>query len=354
MPPHLFLPPPSLPTYPTRLRPRRVQTATLLDVAPLGPLPNICPLSLGTWSWGNRLLYNYTPRDDEELQQTFNIAVTRGINLIDTADSYGTQAYNARAEKLLSRFLRESPVHPDSVKVATKFATYPWRISRHSIKFAAEMSATRLDRVVDLGQMHWSSLRYAPFQEKAILDGLVDAKAAGYIRHIGVSNVGPVHLRRIHAYLSDKHGVHLAAAQVQLSLLRQTSLNDGLFQTASDLHVGVLGYSPLCLGVLSDTTMQKSSSLSPIRRLLRNRLRAPALLSVLSGLAMKHQCTPAEIALHWALSTGATIISGARTPAQITSAIRASELQIPQHELQQLRDVAAQGPQMVENIFQTN
>lgn len=44
---------------------------------------------------------------DTELQQTFNLVVDNGINIFDTADSYGTGRLNGQSEKLLGKFIRE-------------------------------------------------------------------------------------------------------------------------------------------------------------------------------------------------------------------------------------------------------
>lgn len=44
---------------------------------------------------------------DTELQRTFNLAVENGINLFDTADSYGTGRLNGKSELLLGKFIRE-------------------------------------------------------------------------------------------------------------------------------------------------------------------------------------------------------------------------------------------------------
>jgi len=55
----------------------------------IGPL-DVSPIGLGTWAWGNRFLWGYTPDMDGELKRVFSFAVSRGINLFDTADSYGT------------------------------------------------------------------------------------------------------------------------------------------------------------------------------------------------------------------------------------------------------------------------
>lgn len=85
----------------------------------------------GTWAWGNQFLWGYDTAMDPELQEIFDLAISSGVNLFDTADSYGTGALNGRSEELLGRFVREnediqagSPVH-----IATKLAGYPWRVT---------------------------------------------------------------------------------------------------------------------------------------------------------------------------------------------------------------------------------
>jgi len=76
----------------------------------MGPL-TVSPMGFGTWAWGNQLLWGYQDSMDSELQQTFNLAVENGINLFDTADSYGTGKLNGQSEKLLGKFIRELPGH---------------------------------------------------------------------------------------------------------------------------------------------------------------------------------------------------------------------------------------------------
>ena len=59
----------------------------------IGPL-KVSPMGLGTWAWGNQLLWGYDKSMDQELQQLFNLVVSKGINMFDTADSYGTLELN--------------------------------------------------------------------------------------------------------------------------------------------------------------------------------------------------------------------------------------------------------------------
>lgn len=52
-------------------------------------LLQVSPMGFGTWAWGNQFLWGYSKEMDSELQEVFDFMVTRGINLFDTADSYG-------------------------------------------------------------------------------------------------------------------------------------------------------------------------------------------------------------------------------------------------------------------------
>uniref|UniRef100_A0A452ZTT7 NADP-dependent oxidoreductase domain-containing protein n=1 Tax=Aegilops tauschii subsp. strangulata TaxID=200361 RepID=A0A452ZTT7_AEGTS len=64
-------------------------------------------MGFGTWAWGNQLLWGYQEIMDSELQECFNLALKNGINLFDTADSYGTGKLNGQSERLLGKFIRK-------------------------------------------------------------------------------------------------------------------------------------------------------------------------------------------------------------------------------------------------------
>lgn len=57
----------------------------MIDVGPF----KVSPMGFGTWAWGNKFLWDYNTKMDPELQEMFNLVVSKGINLFDTADSYG-------------------------------------------------------------------------------------------------------------------------------------------------------------------------------------------------------------------------------------------------------------------------
>jgi aryl-alcohol dehydrogenase-like predicted oxidoreductase len=50
----------------------------------------ISEMGIGTWSWGNQLLWGYEESMDPEIQEVFDLCVSRGVTFFDTGDSYGT------------------------------------------------------------------------------------------------------------------------------------------------------------------------------------------------------------------------------------------------------------------------
>ncbi|CAN6298792.1 unnamed protein product [Urochloa humidicola] len=219
----------------------------------VGPL-SVSPMGFGTWAWGNQLLWGYQESMDSELQECFNLALKNGINLFDTADSYGTGKLNGQSERLLGRFIREfeGPIKtPDDVVIATKFAAYPWRVTSGQFVSACKSSLERLelDRL-GIGQLHWSTANYAPLQERALWDGLVEMYEKGLVRAVGVSNYGPKQLLKIHSYLASK-GVPLSSAQVQFSLLSMGDEQMELKTVCDSLGIRLIAYSPLGLGMLT-------------------------------------------------------------------------------------------------------
>ncbi|KHG05912.1 hypothetical protein F383_31965 [Gossypium arboreum] len=150
-------------------------------------------------------------------QKVFNLAVENGINLFDTADSYGTGRLNGQSEKLLGKFIREFQGEKrirDEIVIATKFAAYPWRLTSGQFVQACRASRDRMQiEQIGIGQLHWSTANYAPPQELALWNGLVAMYEKGLVKAVGVSNYGPKQLIKIHDYLKAR-GVPLCSAQV--------------------------------------------------------------------------------------------------------------------------------------------
>jgi len=155
-------------------------------------------IGLGTWSWGNKLFWNYKSLNDDDLRETYNEALRRGFDLIDTADSYGTGNLQGRSELLIGKFLLNTPsAKKQRIQVATKLAPYPWRIGDRGFNKPFLKSLERLNNKLDIVQLHWSTAKYNPWQELGLLNNLCDLKDQGFDFQIGLSNIGPQRLKKL-------------------------------------------------------------------------------------------------------------------------------------------------------------
>ena len=315
-------------------------------------------IGFGTWAWGNQLLWGYQPeRDDPDLEATLSAAVQGGLSLVDTADSYGTGRLNGRSELLLGRFLRAmDPAQSRMLKVATKLAPFPWRLGRGGFKRAFDASQKRLGGHLDRIQLHWSTARYAPWQELPLLDGLGDLVEQGLVPELGLSNVGPKRLRFLHGHLLTR-GIRLQSVQVQLSLLApEPVLRGELVQVCQELGVELLAYSPLALGILTIPSGVQGTTSTVLRSRLFQRL-LPAsqdLRSVMGEIAAKRSASMAQVALNWCRAHGACPIPGLRRPAQALDAAAALKWSLNTTERQELDQLSERTlARMPANPFQS-
>lgn len=145
------------------------------------------PIGAGTWTWGNKLLWGYSPEMDPKLKEGFAVLKRNGVSFFDTADSYGTGQLEGRGEKLLGDFSteRKDESEPRTV-AATKLAPYPWRLTGSSLVAAYRRSLQRLGNdVTPIAQLHWSTSRYFPPQDYALWDGLQSIHHNGLAHAVG-------------------------------------------------------------------------------------------------------------------------------------------------------------------------
>ncbi|KAM0934414.1 putative pyridoxine 4-dehydrogenase [Dioscorea sansibarensis] len=321
----------------------------------LGPL-SVSPMGFGTWAWGNQLLWGYREEMDGVLQETFNLAIRNGINLFDTADSYGTGRLNGQSERLLGKFIREGPNKvQDKIVIATKFAAYPWRLTAGQFVKACESSLDRLHlEQIGIGQLHWSTANYAPLQEMALWDGLIAMYEKGLVRAVGVSNYGPKQLIKIYNYLSSR-GVPLCSAQVQFSLLSMGPEQMELKAISNSLGIRLISYSPLGLGMLTGKYSTSNLPGGPRGLLFRQILPGlnPLLIS-LREIAQRRGKTMSQIAINWCICKGTIPIPGVKTVEQAEENLGSLGWRLSPDEIFELESAAKESPRkMIQNIFQT-
>ena len=327
------------------------------------------PLGVGTWQAGNRLLYDYSPARDEALLAAWAAAAGGGVSYFDSGDSYGTGDLEGSAESLLGRFAAKQP----GACVHTKLATYPWRLRADDFVRACEASTARTNGVTLVGQ-HWSAESYGLgwLQDPAVYKGLAACVTQGLARGVGLSNLGPRGLRRgvdaVNAY-----GAPVATHQTQFSLLCRAPLEDGSFDVADASGVTSVGYSPLCLGLLSGRYTAdfatalgaRGADTSTLPNGVRGFLfktqlpKLADLLGALEAVAEAQGATVGQVALAWCLNARGPgkapplVLVGARTPDMVRDALGALRVDLSPGDVEGLAATAARCPQAQVNAFQT-
>lgn len=329
----------------------------MVMVALHSPAPGI---GIGTWAWGNQFLWGYDPAQDREIAAAFRRAVDLGLRFVDTADSYGTGRFNGRSESLLGEFCAAlPPAARREIVVATKLAPFPWRLGRQGYRRAFAASRQRLRGHLDRVQLHWSTARYAPWQERPLLDGLADLLLEGAVAELGVSNMGPRRLAAVHSQLQER-GVRLTSLQVQLSLLApQAIAAGGVAEVCRERGIELIAYSPLALGLLGRPPGDPRPLPGGARGLLFRRLwpRLQPLLAAMQEIGAPHGASNAAVALNWCRAHGAMPIPGLRRLDQVETVAAALgwRLSGPERErLDQLAlPLAAAGVGMPANPFES-
>ena len=316
----------------------------------------VSPLGFGTWAWGNKLLWGYDESADATLKAAFETAVGgngRQKFFFDTGDSYGTGALEGQAEKLLGSF-RSDLARPSRCVIGTKLAVYPTRLTGESFEAACRASLKRMGRdQLEIVQAHWSAQNFQPWQEPALWDGLARCHEAGLARAVGTSNFGPKQLRKVNGYWRDR-GVPHTVNQVQLSLLSTLPIESGLLDECLDLGVTPIGYSPLALGVLSGKYSEDRLPSGPRALVFKALLPSlKPLLGTLDEVATKRGVSMSAVAINWAMSKGALVIVGMKTPEQVVDNLQATTFKLSGAEVDELEAAAKGAKKATQNIFQT-
>jgi aryl-alcohol dehydrogenase-like predicted oxidoreductase len=267
-------------------------------------------LGLGTWSWGDKFFWGYgNGYDDADIEEAFKASVNAGIKFFDTAEVYGS----GRSERMLGKFVRESG---KSLKVATKFMPYPWRLSRGNLPKALHASLNRLGLdSVDLYQIHWP---YPPITLETWMEMMVDVYQKGLVKNVGISNCGRSQMQRCHDALV-REGVRLASNQVEYNLLNRKAEKSGLLNHCKELGVTLIAYSPMAMGMLTG----KYSPSNPPKGIRARRYsshyleRIQPLLDALKRIgASEGGKSSSQVSLNWLICKGALPIPGAKNVRQ--------------------------------------
>jgi aryl-alcohol dehydrogenase-like predicted oxidoreductase len=295
--------------------------------------PSVSALGLGCMGMSD--LYGPTGRD--EARATIRAALDAGVTLIDTADFYGM----GDNELLVREALEGRP--RESVVISGKFGALrdpagAW------IGFDARPASVRTFLAYSLRRLGTDYLdiyRPARLDPAVPVEETVGAIArlvkAGYVRHIGLSEVGPETIRRAHA-------VHpIADVQIEYSLASR-GIERAILPTCRELGIGVTAYGVLSRGLLggrwsADRRLTPGDFRSFAPRFGKANLpQNLALVEHLRGAAAAAGLTVAQAAIAWVRSRGDDIVPlvGARRRDQLAESLAALDARLSPDELARL------------------
>lgn len=304
----------------------------------------VCPLCIGTWAWGDKLFWNYGSDDEDakQLQAAFQAALEAGTTFFDTAEVYGF----GTSEKYLGQFMQQSNLTSSDlpVQIATKFGPAPWRFTAQSVSDALTESLKRLRlEQVSLYQVHWPFSFF--ISQETLMNALADEVQRGRIEAVGVSNYSAEQMQQAYKILAAR-GVKLASNQVRYSLLTRQIETNGILDTARQLGVTILAYSPLAQGLLTGKYTANGSVKPTGARRLDPRFSKEGLqkiepvISILKKIGDRHGRTPAQVALNWLIAQGNMVaIAGAKNANQVQQNAGALGWRMTDEEMTQLEQV---------------
>ncbi|WP_119459876.1 aldo/keto reductase [Rhodospirillaceae bacterium SYSU D60014] len=291
--------------------------------------PEVSALGLGCMGMSDL----YGPADRSESLATLHAAMEAGITLLDTGDFYG-MGHN---EMLIGEALKGRA--RDAVILSVKFGAQrgpagDWLgfdARPQAVKASAAYSLKRL------GVDHIDIYRLSRLDPAVPIEETVGAIAelvqAGYVRHIGLSEVGAETIRRAHA-------VHpIVDLQIEYSLISR-GIEDGILATCRELGIGITAYGVLSRGLISGHWRTGTSgpgdfrSHSP-RFQPGNVEQNLALVDALRAVAESRGVTAAQLAIAWVLAQGRDIVPviGARRRDRLEEALGALALDLGPDDL---------------------
>jgi aryl-alcohol dehydrogenase-like predicted oxidoreductase len=318
------------------------------SIAPLRALGKtgirITPIGLGMmeFSGGGGLMgFAFPTISQEEKNATVRAALDGGINWFDTAELYGKGV----SEASLAQALKAAGKTNDEVIVATKW----WPL----LRTARNIPHSIQDRIRFLGGYSIGLyMVHQPFSfssPEAEMDAMADLVAAGKIRSVGVSNFSAERMRRAHQQL-EKHGLSLAANQVLYSLLDRSIETNGILDTAKELGVTIIAYTPLASGLLTGKYHKNPELLQKKSFFWRNRLQSKLeksrpLVQAMGEIGARYNATPAQVALNWVIHAhGETIVTipGATKVQQAQESAGAQRFKLTEAEIARLDELSRQ------------
>jgi aryl-alcohol dehydrogenase-like predicted oxidoreductase len=301
-----------------------------MDTRALGSTgPQVSSLGLGMM--GMSALYG--PANDAESIATIHAALDAGVTLLDTGDWYGMGHNEMLLRDALKGRSRENVVISVKFGVMRDPAGGVIGIDNRPTAIKNFLAYTLRRLGTDYVDIYRPARLSPEVPIEDVTGGLADLVQAGYIRHIGLSEVGSDTLRRAAA-------VHpISDLQIEYSLISR-GIEDKILPTARELGVGITAYGVLSRGLISGHWSKDGAGQQDFRTRLprfsgENLDRNLALVEGLGRIADALGVTVTQVAIAWVLSRGTDIVPlvGARRRDRLAEAVGALDVALTADDL---------------------
>jgi aryl-alcohol dehydrogenase-like predicted oxidoreductase len=301
--------------------------------------PKVSAIGLGCMGMSGM----YGPSDRAESIATIHAALDAGITLLDTGDFYG-MGHN---EILIGEALKGR--NRDQVQLSVKFGALrdpagawlgydarpnavrnflAYTLQRLGVEYIDVYRPSRLDPNV-------------PIEET--IGAIADMVKAGYVRHIGLSEVGPDTIRRAAA-------VHpISDLQIEYSLVSR-GIEDEILPVCRELGIAVTAYGVLSRGLISGHWQKDAAKGGDFRAMSPrfqegNVERNLALVEALRRIAEAKGVTVAQIAIAWVAAQGHDIVPlvGARRQDRLAEALGAQAVRLDADDMSAIESAVPKG-----------
>ena len=290
-------------------------------------------IALGAWAWGNDGTFG-GEHTAAELRPVFDAGMKAGLNLWDTAYAYGMGA----SEKVLGEFLKDYP--RESYLISDKFTPQcADPNAENAVTALYETSAKLLG--TDYMDFYWI---HNPMDAPKWTEKLIPLAKSGKIGAIGLSNHSLAEIKEAAAIL-EAEGLHISAIQNHFSLLNRSSETSGILDYCKEHGITFFAYMVLEQGALSgkyDTQhpFPEGSDRAQVYNPMLPQLEQ--LNAALRETAERHNVSPAQIPVAWAIAKGTLPIIGVTQVNQVEDAAKAAAVELSAEEIAALEQLGDQ------------